>query len=113
MQLQVCHPQERLPANLAHVVPALVDHPPVLPHLAALGEGGAAVRTEYIPDLVVDPLDVALDVQMAVGLEGALLALVALQLLVDALDVILQPEKRQSSDIKRLSLKWNSSSTPY
>ena len=46
------------------------------------------------PDLVVDALDVALDVQMAVGLEGALLALVALQLLVDALDVILQPEER-------------------
>ena len=50
MQLQVRHPQERLPANFAHVVPALVDHPPVLPHLAALGEGGAAVRTEDIPE---------------------------------------------------------------
>ena len=94
MQLQVGHPQECLPANLTHVVPALVDHPPVLPHLATLGEGGAAVRTEDVPDLVVDALDVALDVQVAVGLEGALLALVALQLLVDALDVILQPEER-------------------
>ena len=49
------------------------------------------------PDLVMDALDVPLDVQMAVGLEGALVAFVALQLLVDALDVIFQPEERQSS----------------
>ena len=58
------------------------------------------------PDLVMDALDVALDVQMAVGLEGALLALVALQLLVDALDVILQPEERYNSVMKHYHTPW-------
>ena len=68
-----------------------VEHFPVLPHLADLGEGRAAVLAEDVPDLVVDPLDVPLQVERPVRLEGALVALERLQLLVDALDVRFQP----------------------
>ena len=75
MQPQVSQAEERVPAHPAHVVPALVDQPPVLPHLAVLREGRAAVLAEDVPDLVVDPLDVPLQVELPVGLEGALVAL--------------------------------------
>ena len=91
MQPQVSQAEERVPAHPAHVVPALVDQPPVLPHLAVLREGRAAVLAEDVSDLVVDPLDVPLQVELTVGLEGALVALEVLQLLVDALDVRFQP----------------------
>ena len=71
VDLSLMPPQSALvmPSSVpALLVLALVNHPPVLHHLALFREGSVTVCSKDVPDLAMNPLDVSLHVELAVGL---------------------------------------------